>query len=371
LTNYYVAPTGSDSNTGDITHPFLTIGKADTVVAPGDTVNVLPGTYITPASGFFYLSTVTSGTTGAHITYISTVKWGALVRTNNVNGASVGRCWQNNGDYVDIIGFDISSTDPAARIGIIHAANHCSVQQCLIHDLQAAGNFPNGGAGIGGNATSVGNQSIGNWIHHIGTLANDSAGAVQGIYCNIGDIVQNNIVFLNSGFGIHSWHVSTGLTITNNLVFENGNAGNTGGGIIVSANSAEGGNNDNTKVHNNIVLHNHGNNGAIDEFGVTGLNNTYINNLVYLNAANTGTGKMVNLLNGLVDVGTLTVDPQLVNYQGDGSGNYHLQKSSPCVNAGTSIGAPTTDFDGNPRPQNTLYDIGPYEYTPKYGAFMT
>ena len=42
-----------------------------------------------------------------------------------------------------------------------------------------------------------------------------------------------------------------------------------------------------------------------------------------------------------------------------GSENYQLQFISPCRDAGTSSGAPTTDFLGNPRISN--YDIGAYE----------
>jgi len=42
--------------------------------------------------------------------------------------------------------------------------------------------------------------------------------------------------------------------------------------------------------------------------------------------------------------------------------DYHLTASSPCIDAGTSEGAPLTDFDGNPRPIGNGVDIGPYEY---------
>lgn len=45
-TNYYVAPTGSDSNSGtDKSRPFATLGKALTKVKAGETVFILQGTY--------------------------------------------------------------------------------------------------------------------------------------------------------------------------------------------------------------------------------------------------------------------------------------------------------------------------------------
>ena len=44
-------------------------------------------------------------------------------------------------------------------------------------------------------------------------------------------------------------------------------------------------------------------------------------------------------------------------------GNYHLASNSYNIDAGTSDGAPADDLDGNSRPQNEVYDIGPYEFT--------
>ncbi|GAB3583208.1 right-handed parallel beta-helix repeat-containing protein [Hymenobacter daeguensis] len=43
---YYVAPTGSDTNSGTITAPFLTIQRGQTAVSAGDTVWVRGGTYL-------------------------------------------------------------------------------------------------------------------------------------------------------------------------------------------------------------------------------------------------------------------------------------------------------------------------------------
>ena len=65
------------------------------------------------------------------------------------------------------------------------------------------------------------------------------------------------------------------------------------------------------------------------------------------------------LLAGNTASGTITSDAQFVNYQQNGSGDYHLKSTSPAIDAGTSVGAPSTDFDGNPRPQGKNYVIGP------------
>jgi hypothetical protein len=44
------------------------------------------------------------------------------------------------------------------------------------------------------------------------------------------------------------------------------------------------------------------------------------------------------------------------------AGDYHLQPRSPCIDAGTSEGAPTTDIEGNGRPCGAGVDMGAYEF---------
>ena len=41
--------------------------------------------------------------------------------------------------------------------------------------------------------------------------------------------------------------------------------------------------------------------------------------------------------------------------------DFHLQSTSPAIDAGTASGAPAYDYDGNPRPNGSGYDIGAYE----------
>jgi len=50
-----------------------------------------------------------------------------------------------------------------------------------------------------------------------------------------------------------------------------------------------------------------------------------------------------------------------------GSGDYHLQLTSPCIDTGSDALVPagiTTDLDGNPRIVSVSVDIGAYEYQP-------
>jgi hypothetical protein len=58
--------------------------------------------------------------------------------------------------------------------------------------------------------------------------------------------------------------------------------------------------------------------------------------------------------------GNLNADPFFV---GAATGNLRLQACSPAIDAGTSSGAPSNDFDGNPRPFGAGIDMGAYEYS--------
>jgi predicted outer membrane repeat protein len=62
---------------------------------------------------------------------------------------------------------------------------------------------------------------------------------------------------------------------------------------------------------------------------------------------------------GYAGEGNINVDPQFVN---PSSGDLHLQRGSPCIDAGYSISGLTHDFEGDPRPSGLGFDIGADEY---------
>jgi hypothetical protein len=43
--------------------------------------------------------------------------------------------------------------------------------------------------------------------------------------------------------------------------------------------------------------------------------------------------------------------------------DFHLQAGSPAVDRGIATSA-ATDYDGNPRPQGSAFDVGAYERLP-------
>jgi len=328
----YVAPGGSDSNNGSISAPWATIQHAADMAAPGFVIHVAPGNYAA-------VNSQVSGTASARIRFISDVKWGAKLQGNGP--ASV---WTNRGNYVDIMGFDVTGN---TQVGIENDASFVRTIGNHVHNIPAACNS-NGGAGIQDNEFFTSdNDIIGNVVHDIGDPAH-SCPTTQGIYhSEIRGHILNNISYRNSAWGIHLWHAASNVVIANNLVFGNGE-----GGIIVGDGDAPGGIvDDYTIVTNNIILNNPT---AIGEEGATGSHNQYVNNLVWQNP------KGILLRNGLHDVGTINADPLLVNYQPDGSGDYHLQSTSPAISSGTTQGMPTIDFDGAPRQGDARPHVGPY-----------
>lgn len=344
--NYYLSPNGNDSNDGSLGNSWKTIGRADAAAAPGVTIHLEPGTYSNTAEKLGEIKTTKSGAANAHILYISDVKWGAEITSNQTGNSAV---WWNRGDYVDIEGFEMTGS---GALGIYNEGSFTRIIANNIHDIPAPGCPDFGGAGIDdGNFNASDDDIIGNWVHDIGDV-NVACQRVHGIYhANLRGHVYNNVTFRNQGWGIHLWHSANQVTVANNTVFNNGY-----GGILIGADLVS---NDNTLVINNAVFKNGFRADAqgygIEEFGSVGPNNRYLNNLVFQN------GPADFNLPGKTPLNTVSADPQFVNYVPDGSGDYHLQATSPAMDAGSSTGAPTTDYDGGLRPVGSGWDIGAYE----------
>ncbi len=342
----YVSPGGNDSSAGTASAPLKTIQRAAALVKAGTVVHVAAGTY----SG--NVSTKISGTATARVRYISDTKWGA-----KIIGTGTEAMWTNSGSYTDIVGFDI--TGPG-RLGILNNASNTLISSNHVHNLALSGGCTgNGGAGIvDANYSAADDDIVSNVVHDIGTPG--GCNGVQGIYhSNLRGRILNNIVYRASSFGIHLWHAANNVTIVNNTVFNNGST-SMGGGILLGDGDSPGGVVlNNTRVSNNLVYNNP--RSGISEYCYSGQNcigssNTIANNLVYGNG-----GGNISLKVG-THTGTIVADPKFVNYQANGTGDYHLQSTSPAIDKGSPTSAPATDLGGNSRPQGAGYDIGAYEF---------
>lgn len=384
---YYVAPTGSDSNDGSKAHPWATINHADaalTVGAPGvctagsgwiSASGV--GACVHVASGSYAQAVNNSkaGTAPARVRYVSDTKYGA--RLLGVNGAGV--IWTNHGAYTDIVGFDIDGSTTDVQSGIITyydngpSGCHSAILSNKVHDLSNAGGAFNaaGGMGTGGNSlydlpSPCGVLYQGNLIYHnngggSNTFAAGNTNAAMSFAW--GDIAQNNIVMDQGGLCLSPTHTSSNLIITNNIIM------NCSQGGIEMANTT-GGVNDYSTVTNNIIINSGAvtGNGGIRAFhtGGCGSHNVYANNLMYGNVGGNyvfDTG-CANLSSNTLSGSNSTT---FVNYTGTISGDYHLKAGSAAIGGGTTACAvaargcaPSVDFEGNARLQAP--DIGSYAF---------
>ncbi len=335
----YVSPDGSDMNDGSVGSPLRTLQAAADAARPGTTVHVAPGVYDE------VVHSQVDGTADAPIRFVSDVRGAAVIRPSGADGA----VWVNRGDHVTIEGFEIDgSHSPAVRLGIDMQGSHVTVKNNHVHHILINGaNDSDGGAGIvldGARFGQTDQHAIGNLVHDIGA---DSP-RVHGIYHQSTGSVVNNVVYNASQTGIVLWHDAHDVLIANNTVFSNRNGISVGAGDFYQAPSPA----NNVQVINNLVYDNTGI--GIDEEGLTGTGNLYQDNLVYGNAVNWG------LQNGLTHTGTITADPQFVNYDPNGGGDYHLRSTSPAIDQGAITGAPNVDIDGFLR--SNAPDIGAYEW---------
>lgn len=351
VTHLYVAPTGRDTNTGSETAPFLTIGRAAQAATPGTIVHVAPGVY---EGGF---KTLTSGsiTPGGRIIYQSTVRGGArIVPAADPARATSAIAWDNRGNYVDIVGFEIDGSRYQGGIkwttGIYSGGSYNTIRHNHVHHIATDVRCTSaGGSGIGVDSYYRGIKSdvIGNSVHDIGPAG---CRFIQGIYINTPGTVRNNIVYRVAEAGIHLWHDANNVLIVNNTVAASNTGIVVGGGDYYYTK----GPNDHTYVFNNIVFDNKM---GIFEQGATGKNNRYRNNLVFQNKTADW-----NLLNGLEHEGTVAEAPRFVAYSRSGTPDFRLAANSPAIGKGLANRTDPVDFLGKPRSAQTGIDLGALQH---------
>ena len=243
----------------------------------------------------------------------------------------------------------------------------------------------------------------------------NNSGSPAGIYCsNTSSPIINDVVIANNnGDGLYVVssspiltrvsirdNIGTGLYITGNIgsfgipvltmsesnILRNSSA-NYGGGIRIADGSVRNCLFNNVNISENYAAQRGGGfysstgqtqiftnctftKNIADDYGgaIYGGNNTYINCILWNNTVggqgsnivSQGTVSYSNIQGGWEGEGNIDEDPLFVDAA---NGDYRLSDYSPAIGAGTATGAPTTDIDGNPRPNpvGSSPDMGSYE----------
>jgi len=345
--NYYVSRSGSDAQNGSRKRPWRTLAHAAKHAGPGSTVHVATGRYPGP------LVLSRNGRPGRRIRFVAEQRWGARIAATSSGSLGI---VEISGDYVDFDGFDISGRGGDGTAGIVVPGSHVRVLRNRVHDvLVACDGGSNGGGGIvaGGGLPDYRNHDIevvGNLVHDVVGTPTRRCEGVQGIYASVARVlIANNVVYRNAHDCITSWHAATQLTIVNNTAVNCPGAGITIGSGGPGATSSG---NVHTFVANNLV---YGNGQGIVETSDgahrVGPGNRFLNNLVY----RSGNGAPSR---GAIVSGTVSSNPKLAS----AADSYRLTAGSAAIDAGTSNGAPHTDFDRVHRPQGPRVDIGAFEW---------
>jgi hypothetical protein len=179
------------------------------------------------------------------------------------------------------------------------------------------------------------------WLNHLG----------GGVWCDSGGVVSNCFI-INNRAGENGGGIIYGKAI--NCVIAGNYSKNYGGGASLC------------EVINSTVV---GNTiGSTPSYGGGIYGATAKNSIVTGNSAVNGPNSYASTLANCCTTplpggpGNFTNDPAFVNYA---TGNYRLQNTSPCINAGdNSLVQGSVDLDGHPRIAGSSVDVGAYEHQP-------
>ncbi|MEH0934696.1 right-handed parallel beta-helix repeat-containing protein [Micromonospora psammae] len=410
-TTFYVSAYGSDSNSGrSVTSPFRTIQRAANLTNPGDTVNIMNGTYgDTSTEGVVQITR--SGAPGRSITYQAlpghrpvlkpVTGWNGIVLigashitiqgleikgdSDNITlaeakkGASAERprfntnCINTREDRVTgalshhlVIRNNYLHKCPGAGIGVLYA-DHVLIEYNRVHSTSWYTVFATSGISVY-EPVDVAPPAPGQEYKVVirNNISYDNENKVEWIVCGcISD--GNGIIVDDTKHEQSDKRPYAGrILVANNIVFNNGGSG------IHSYLSR-----DVDIVHNTAYLNSRSpalsnpNIGAWDSTNVNILNNiSYARpgkatNFTYRNVNvrhdyNIYYGGLPPQVRGPRD---LIVDPQFVSPSTDpASANFWLRPTSPAIDSGVTFRAVQRDYFGTWRPYGAAHDRGALEH---------
>jgi parallel beta-helix repeat protein len=392
-TKYYVdISKGNDANNGRSEKlSFKTINKANGQISAGDTIYVKNGIYSEN------ITIKQSGTASNSISFQAFPGHKPFVK-----GTQDGT-FKIEGNYIKIIGFEITSTVDGSGIHVGSGNHHTQIFKNEIHDsgcggvsgqetdyLHIEGNtiyrnsfrspFLCSGISIyqavpfdskpGFHNIIRGNISFSNENKRAkedGTVTDGNGIIIDDFRHTQGQkklpkytaatLVENNIVFDNGGRGIHVFQ-SDNVVVRNNTAFKNLKSANlhgtTNGELSAFFSS-------NVRFYNNIAYGaNSSKKTLVNDYSA---DNIWDYNLFYNGTIFFGSGKSSGTLgkHNVINVSPLFINPSIAGAIAANKANFRLQPKSPAINAGTSTNAAPTDFTGKLRPAGSKHDIGAYE----------
>ena len=205
--DYYVSPTGNDSNAGTLDSPWKTIQHAANSVSPGDTVFIRGGTY----SELLNIS-VSGSSSGGYITFRNFVGETPVIDGSALTPGNDASALVKIEDrkYVTIEGLEIcnyiTSDASSVPIGIYvnNTGDHINILNCTVHNIEQKSEATGNAHGIAVYARN-GSKSIKNLTISGNTVRNCKLGWSESMVLN-GNVelftVSDNTIHDNDNIGI-------------------------------------------------------------------------------------------------------------------------------------------------------------------------
>ncbi|TEU00772.1 MAG: DUF1565 domain-containing protein [Candidatus Stahlbacteria bacterium] len=413
---YYVAKNGSDKNPGTLDLPWLSIQHAAETMVAGDTVLIKKGTYNEHVytmhsgdsnKGYIVFSAYPGETPIIDGTGVTESQNGFIVDKSYIKLIGLKICnWEENAIWIENAGYieisDCEVHDVCYGIGVADGTHHFELNRVEMHHFDYYGfdASPSGGADCHHGTLNdciahswrdpaLGHECDGFALSHEGAQHDFVLNRCKAYNVGDGFVIGGNNVTVNRcsahdaevGFkmwgdditivnclGYHNdssnveldWDGEPGTTILQNCTFMDAQTYN-----IWVENAADflcmyncilaGGDNiglafEQRDVSNYKGDYNLFHNDDVDRVIVVGYTDEF--SLNQIEGWKSYSGQDARSLVAY-SINKIFVDP--TNY------DFHLLETSLAVDNGKSAGAPSEDYNGNPRPQGDGYDIGAYE----------